>query len=66
MAHAFATVDKVIFHIGEKNIRSQMAIERLGAVKFGQAQIAYYGERLQLNYFYAITKADWIEQQKAK
>jgi len=33
--HAFPFVETVIFHIGENNIRSQKAIERIGAVRDG-------------------------------
>src|SRR5690606_34978637 len=31
--HAFQFVDKVILHIGAQNIRSQISIERIGAIK---------------------------------
>ena len=33
MGHAFKFVNTVIFHIGVNNIRSQKAIEKLGATK---------------------------------
>jgi N-acetyltransferase len=64
--YAFTFVDKVIFHIGADNIRSQTAIGRLGAIKYAEEKVAYFGEGEKLNYFYAIAKADWVEQQKAK
>jgi N-acetyltransferase len=64
--YAFTQVEKVIFHIGSNNVRSQIAIGRLGAIKIGEEEVAYYGEASKLNYFYAITKADWMELQKAK
>lgn len=57
--HAFKFVDHVIFHVGAVNVRSQKAIERLGAVKIGQEEIAYYGETDNLNFIYRINKTDW-------
>ncbi len=57
--HAFKYVDNVIFHIGSENIRSQMAIIKLGAIKIGQEEIAYYGEPEKLNFIYQINKLSW-------
>jgi RimJ/RimL family protein N-acetyltransferase len=52
--HAFRFVDAVHFHIGAVNLRSQKAIEKLGAVKMDEKEIAYYGESSKLNYIYCI------------
>ncbi|MDF3077393.1 MAG: family N-acetyltransferase [Sphingobacteriaceae bacterium] len=60
--HAFRFVDNVYFHIGAENVRSQKAIERLGAVKEGEEDIAYYGEKPKLNFIYRIRRADWQTQ----
>jgi len=57
--YAFNYVENVIFHIGAVNIRSQKAIERLGAEKIAEEEIAYFGEESKLNYIYRITKSDW-------
>ena len=57
--HAFQFVDSVIFHIGASNVRSQKAIERLGAVKIDELQIEYYGESSKLNFVYEIRKENW-------
>jgi RimJ/RimL family protein N-acetyltransferase len=57
--HAFKFVDTAIFHIGAKNLRSQKAIERLGAKKLDEIEMNYYGEDRQLNFVYGITKKDW-------
>lgn len=35
LAHAFATVDAVIFRVHSENYRSQRAVEKLGAVRTG-------------------------------
>lgn len=56
ITHAFQFVNKVIFHIGAENIRSQKSIARLGAVKTGEEEISYYGEDCKLNYIYEIKK----------
>ncbi len=57
--HAFKFVSKVYFHIGAENIRSQKAIERLGAEKIGEKEMEYYGEEMKLNYIYKITSERW-------
>lgn len=57
--HAFQFVDNVIFHIGINNIRSQKAIEKLGAIKLAEQEITYYGEQPVANFAYLITKESW-------
>ncbi len=54
--YIFPFVDKVHFHIGATNFRSQIAIQRLGAVKIGEETVAYYGELPKLNFVYEIVK----------
>lgn len=54
MDYAFKQVDSVLFHIGALNIRSQKAIEKLGAVKIDEQEIEYYGEESKLNFIYKI------------
>jgi RimJ/RimL family protein N-acetyltransferase len=54
--YIFQFVDKVYFHIGANNIRSQIAIERLGAIKVRSIDIAYHGEVSHINFEYLITK----------
>jgi len=51
LEHAFKFVNTVIFHIGAVNIRSQKAIEKLGAKKIGEEE--------KLNFIYQINKEDW-------
>jgi RimJ/RimL family protein N-acetyltransferase len=60
MDHAFKFVDKIIFHVGAKNIRSQKAMEKLGAVKVAEEEIAYHGETNKLNFIYEFKK--WNQQ----
>lgn len=52
--YAFLHVDKVYFHIGAFNIRSQKAIEKIGAVKVDEFEVEYYGEDSKLNFVYKI------------
>lgn len=54
--YAFKQVDKVYFHIGAFNIRSQKAIEKIGAIKVDEFEVEYYGEDSKLNFVYLITK----------
>ena len=54
--YAFQHVDKVYFHIGANNIRSQKAIEKIGATKIAEQEVTYYGEDSKLNFIYQINK----------
>ncbi|MDN3678566.1 GNAT family N-acetyltransferase [Flavobacterium paronense] len=53
--YAFQFVDKVYFHIGAFNYRSQKAIDKIGAVKVDEYEVEYYGEVSKLNFVYLIT-----------
>ncbi len=55
--YAFQHVNKVYFHIGAFNIRSQKAIEKIGAVKVDEFEVEYYGEDSKLNFVYLIHKS---------
>ncbi|MGV4413697.1 GNAT family N-acetyltransferase [Chryseobacterium sp. T1] len=59
MDYIFQFVDAVIFHIGAKNIRSQISIERLGAKKIKEQEVEYFGEPSRLNFIYQINKEDY-------
>jgi len=39
--HAFNFVESVVFFVGEDNVRSQKAMEKVGAIKVGMATRAY-------------------------
>ncbi|MCY1544024.1 Acetyltransferase (GNAT) domain protein [compost metagenome] len=60
--YIFNFVEKVCFHIGSANIRSQIAILRLGAVKVGEQEVTYFGENPKLNYVYEISRTTWSPQ----
>ncbi len=46
LEHAFRSVDRVIFVIGLGNIRSQRAVEKIGAVRAGSRFDSRLGESL--------------------
>lgn len=59
LTYIFQFVDKVYFHIGAKNKRSQIAIENIGATKIREFNVAYFGEDETLNYEYIVEKGDF-------
>ena len=56
--YAFQFVDKIYFHIGATNIRSQLATMKIGATKVGEVDFDYYGKKL-LHFEYTISKKEW-------
>lgn len=59
--HAFTFVDKVIFHIGERNIRSQKAIEKLGAIMVGNIERNLTNDDKEPRLVYEIKRNKWKE-----
>jgi len=57
--YLFQYVSNVDFQIGATNIRSQIAIGRIGAKKIGEEEVAYFGEPSKLNFVYRIEKKAW-------
>jgi RimJ/RimL family protein N-acetyltransferase len=62
LAHAFKFVENVVFFVGENNIRSQKATEKIGATKSGMAEKVYGNRPPSLNVRYVIKK----QQEKAE
>lgn len=60
--YIFQFVSTVHFHIGAENIRSQIAISRLGAAKTGEQEVTYFGELPKLNYVYELNKREWFSE----
>jgi RimJ/RimL family protein N-acetyltransferase len=54
--HAFKFVENVIFYVGENNIRSQKATEKIGAVKAGLVEKVYGNRPRCLNVRYVIKR----------
>lgn len=57
--YIFQFVDKVYLHVGAENVRSQIAVGRLGAVKVKEEIVNYFGEAPKLNFVYEISKIQW-------
>jgi RimJ/RimL family protein N-acetyltransferase len=60
LAHAFRFVNSVIFCVGLNNLRSQRALEKIGAVRIGQHPDATGRD----SYVYQITAAMFAQQKK--
>ena len=54
--HAFKFVESVVFFIGEDNLRSQKAIEKIGAIKSGTEKRIYGNRPPTINVRYVITR----------
>ena len=57
LAHAFQFVENVVFFIGENNIRSRKATEKIGAIKSGMVKKVYGNRPPSLNVRYVIKKS---------
>lgn len=60
LAHAFTFVERVVFHVGASNFRSQKAMEKLGAIKTEEEEVAYFGEPSRWNFVYEIRRPQEI------
>ena len=56
MDYIFQFADRILLNVGATNLRSQIAVTRLGATKIGEETVAYYGEAPKLNFVYEIKK----------
>jgi len=57
LGHAFQFVENVVFYVGENNIRSQKATEKIGAIKNGMVKKVYGNRLLSLNVRYVLKKS---------
>lgn len=60
--YIFRFVSRVYFHVGKDNIRSQKAMERLGAHAVDEREVAYFGEPSRINIVYEIKKENRYEK----
>ena len=56
LAHAFKFVENVVFLVGETNVRSQKATEKIGGIKDGMVEKVYGNRPPSLSVKYAIKK----------
>jgi N-acetyltransferase len=54
--HAFKFVESIVFFVGEDNVRSQKAMEKVGAIKIGTATRTYGNHPAARNVKYVIRK----------
>jgi len=54
--HAFKFVESVVFFVGEENVRSQRAMEKIGAIKVGKATRVFGNHPPTPNLKYVIKK----------
>ncbi|WP_320416880.1 GNAT family N-acetyltransferase [Empedobacter sedimenti] len=59
--YIFQFVDKIYLHVGADNVRSQIAVQRLGCTKIDEELVAYYGEEPKLNFVYEMRKENWFK-----
>jgi RimJ/RimL family protein N-acetyltransferase len=57
LGHAFQFVENVVFYVGENNIRSQKATEKIGAIENGTVKKVYGNRPPSLNVRYVIKKS---------
>jgi RimJ/RimL family protein N-acetyltransferase len=58
LEHAFRFVDRVLFVVGENNLRSQKALEKIGARYLKKAQLPASDGRLMPNLVFVITQPE--------
>lgn len=59
--YAFENVDNIYFHIGTTNFRSQVAIEKIGAIKTREINFDSNGQSLP-HYEYLISIQNWMNK----
>jgi N-acetyltransferase len=57
LTHAFKFVETVVFLVGEKNFRSQKAMEKVGAIRDGIVKRSYGNHPVALNVKFVIKKS---------
>lgn len=65
LENVFPALSAVYFFIGAGNKRSQISIEKFGAIKIREEDMAYFGETSQLNFVYRINRQEWEELKTA-
>ena len=60
LRHAFGSVETVMFRVGEANLRSRAALEKIDARLTDRKQIAIVGGREAVHVVYTIGRADFL------
>jgi RimJ/RimL family protein N-acetyltransferase len=61
LAHAFKFVENVVFYVGENNIRSQKATEKIGGIRSGTVMKVYRSGPPSLSIRYVIKRPKDVE-----
>lgn len=64
LEHAFRFVDRVVFTVGENNLRSQRAVEKLGGSVVEKVERPDRDGKMQPNVVLAITKDRWNKSKR--
>jgi RimJ/RimL family protein N-acetyltransferase len=56
LAHAFKFVESVVFYVGQTNVRSQKATEKIGGIRSGMVKKIDRGGRFSCSVKYVIKK----------
>ena len=64
--HAFKFVKSVVFFVGAKNVRSQKATEKIGAIKSGTVKKVYGNRPPSLSVRYVIKKSQFAQARADK
>jgi RimJ/RimL family protein N-acetyltransferase len=58
--HAFRFVDRVVFVVGENNLRSRQALRKMGAELVGNVERTAPDGTVRRNVIFAIRRRDWL------
>ena len=58
--HAFQAIDRVVFHVGEFNFRSQKALTKIGAMQFDRSIKILPDRKESVSLHYRILKNDFM------
>jgi len=64
--HAFRFVERVVFTVGENNLRSQRAVEKIGGSVVGKVERPGRDGTMQPNVELAITKDEWSKRHERR
>jgi RimJ/RimL family protein N-acetyltransferase len=59
LGHAFQSIDRVVFHVGESNHRSRKALEKIGARVLTKIESRGSNGQVQPSLVFIIEKKDW-------
>jgi RimJ/RimL family protein N-acetyltransferase len=54
--HAFGFVDRVLFHVGENNLRSQKALQKIGATVLTRTELPDRNGKMESHLIFVITR----------